>query len=141
MRIRLSGPWPLVWVAWALIWLAWMLWSPFASDVRVQRLGLAMILTAWALLEIAGGLQNARKVKEPELARTLSQILQRLVQEGHVYRGWWRGYPGLVTALSLLLAWSAYLAFSPFDRVAGILLGLGVWAYLQYHLLRRGIYG
>lgn len=147
--IQFRGPFAWAWAVMAIALLAWMMWAPFAMPEH-YRLGLKVWCSTFVFIEGVGAWRNGIHIKrgDPELIRTLSQLLQRIGEmKQSPYVRWWKGWPALVTGYVVVLSIAAGYAFwdvPPFAgpvSVVGLVIGLTVFCWNLYHQLRRYRYG
>lgn len=148
--IQFRGPFAYAWAVIASSLLAWTMWAPVAYSPSTVKLGLKVWCTVFFLLEMFGARRNAvHDAKgEPEVIRTLSQLLQRIGEMKETpYVRWWKGWSALVTGYVLTLGVAAGWAFWDVGprigrvSVVGVLVGLTVVFWNEYHQLRRYRYG
>lgn len=132
--IHLRGLFALFWGLWHLVWLFGLFWVPWLWGLEIAVPYLAMLYTAFAFGEIAGLYVNWRRRKEPEVARTLSQVRQWIAAQSK-----WLKVVALGAGAGDAAA--VCLVVSELHPVIGLVLGFTAAAALMPHYAWRGDVG
>jgi hypothetical protein len=127
-KIRVTGPWAVVWSIWHAAWLFGIFWVPFfwpdgtTWDYRV-------LYTLFLPLELIG----AARASTPgvEVARTLSQVRQWVAQAGKGPNA--LGWKALASGTALVDAAIVWYVAKDVHPAVGAVLGTVVWLWLSPH--------